>query len=299
MRRFRHRFTAMGGPCELQLYADAPPTDAFARGEAEVRRLEAKYSRYRDDSVTSTLNRAAGDAAGVAVDDETAALLDFAHTAWQQSEGLFDLTSGVLRRAWDFKARRVPTDAAIRAALAHVGWQRLRWERPRLVLEAGMELDFGGIVKEYAADCAARCLRESGARHGLVELGGDIALVGAHPDGAPWQVGIRHPRDPGHSIAAVALGAGAIASSGDYERDFESGGRRYCHILNAKTGWPVEGLASVSVVAEQCLVAGAASTLAMLKGPEQGPAWLAALGLPCLCVTPDGRISGTLAAGTG
>jgi len=287
----------MGGPCELQVYAAAPglAQRAMALGETEVRRLEAAYSRYRDDSVTRRINRSAGDPAGITVDGETAGLLDFGATAWEQSGGLFDLTSGALRRAWDFKAQRVPASAQIEAALAHVGWQRLRWQRPRLFLAAGMELDFGGIVKEYAADRACRVLREAGGAHGLADLAGDIAILGPHPDGAPWQVGIRHPRDPENAIASIELAAGAIASSGDYERYFEAGGRRYCHILNARTGWPCEGLAGVSVVADECLLAGAASTVAMLKGPQQGAAWLEALGLPYLCVDTGGELTGSLA----
>lgn len=295
MRLQRHRFTAMGGPCELQVYApDERAAAACAAGEAEVRRLEAAYSRYRDDSITSRINRSAGDPAGVSVDDETAGLLDFAQTAWEQSDGLFDLTSGALRRAWDFKAQRVPTPAQVEAALAHVGWQRVDWQRPLLRLPAGMELDFGGIAKEYAADRARRVLHDAGVRHGCVDLAGDLAIVGPHPDGAPWQVGIRHPRDPENAVAAIELAGGAIASSGDYERFFEAGGRRYCHILNAKTGWPSEGPASVSVVAHECLLAGAASTIAMLKGPQAGPAWLAELGLAWLCVDAQGRASGSL-----
>jgi thiamine biosynthesis lipoprotein len=292
----RHRFTAMGGPCELQVYApdETRATTACTAGEAEVRRLEAAYSRYRDDSITARINRSAGNPGGIEVDDETAGLLDFAHTAWQQSDGLFDLTSGALRRAWNFKAQRVPTQAQVEAALAHVGWQRVGWERPRLRLEPGMELDFGGIVKEYAADRARRVLHDAGVRHGCVDLCGDLAIVGPHPDGTAWQVGIRHPRDPASAIAAIELAAGAIASSGDYERYFEAGGRRYCHILNARTGWPSEGPASVSVVAHDCLLAGAASTIAMLKGPQDGPAWLAELGLAWLCVDAQGRVSGSL-----
>jgi FAD:protein FMN transferase len=287
----RHRFTAMGGPCELQAYAAAAPAAAAAcaAGEAEVRRLEAAYSRYRDDSITSRINRSAG--SPVAVDAETAALLDFGQTAWQQSDGAFDLTSGALRRAWDFTAARVPAQAEVDAALAHVGWHRVRWRRPELTLAAGMEIDFGGIVKEYAADRACRALRDAGVRHGLVELGGDIAVVGPHPDGAPWQVGVRDPRDPARAIAAIELAGGAIASSGDYERYFIANGRRYCHILDATTGWPCAGPASVSVVAPECLLAGAVSTIAMLKGPD----WLQALDLPHLWVDDAGTAHGVLA----
>jgi FAD:protein FMN transferase len=292
----RHPFKAMGGPCELQLYADSAATAraALAAAEAEVRRLETKYSRYRDDSVTSAINRAAGGAA-VDVDAETARLLDYAHTAWQQSGGVFDLSTGALRRAWDFKAKRVPSQAQVDEVLRHVGWDKLSWRAPALSLPAGMELDFGGIVKEYAADCAARVLATAGIAHGFAELGGDIAIVGAHPDGAPWRVGVRDPRDPERAIATLELDGGAIASSGDYERFFESGGRRYCHILDPRSGWPAQGLASVSVVAPQCLVAGTTSTIAMLMGPTEGPRWLEQLGLPHLCIGADGAVHGTLA----
>jgi thiamine biosynthesis lipoprotein len=287
----------MGGPCEVRVCAaGAAAGERYAAAaQAEILRLEQRYSRYREDSVTTRINRAAGDANGVEVDEESAALLDYAHTAWAQSEGLFDITSGVLRRVWDFKARRLPSAEEIARTLPLIGWDRVRWRRPRIALpRAGMELDFGGYVKEYAADRAAQAARAAGARHGFVELAGDIALIGAHPDGAPWQVGIRHPRHPEQAMASIPLAHGAIASSGDYERYFELDGRRYCHVLNPKTGWPVEGLASVSVVAEQCLVAGTAATVAMLKGPQEGPAWLERLGLRYVCMDAQGRLQGTL-----
>lgn len=299
MQLHRFPFKAMGSLCELQLYAaQAAEADAAAaRAQQEMARLETIYSRYRDDSLTTRINRSAGNSQGIEVDAETASLLDYAQTAWVQSDGLFDITSGVLRRVWDFKSNHLPAQADIDAVLTHIGWQRVRWGNPRLWLPAGMELDFGGYVKEYAADCVARVCREAGIAHGLVELGGDIALIGPHPDGKPWQVGVRNPRAPGNASSAIAhipLQRGAIASSGDYERFMEIDGRRYCHILNPKTGWPVESLAAVSVIAEQCLIAGTASTVAMLKGPRDGPRWLSELGLPWLAVDSQGRVSGSI-----
>lgn len=297
MEVFSYRFKAMGGPCEVRLYAgDRTQADRHAAvAKTEILRLEQRYSRYREDSFTTLVNRSAGDARGIEADAESAALLDYARTAWEQSEGLFDITSGVLRRVWDFKARRVPAQAEIDGILPLIGWQRVRWERPRLVLPlAGMELDFGGYVKEYAADRAALACSDAGARHGFVELAGDIALIGAHPDGAPWQIGVRHPRAPEQALATIPLADGAIASSGDYERCFEVDGLRYSHLLNPQTGWPVRGLSAVSVVAPQCLIAGTASTIAMLKGAEAGPRWLGELGLRHLCVTADGALAGTV-----
>lgn len=288
----------MGSVCEVRLYADDAPT-AQSQAEvaqAEVRRLEKNYSRYLDDSVTSRINRSAGNVRGVDVDDETAGLIDYAKSAWEQSDGLFDITSGVLRRVWDFKTGRIPTPAEIDNTLQLIGWDKLRWRSPHLVLpSAGMELDFGGYVKEYAADRAAQVCRDAGARHGFVELGGDIALIGPHPDGAPWEVGVRNPRDPEVAIAQISLSSGGIASSGDYERFFERDGKRYCHILNPLTGWPVYGLAGVSVTAEQCLIAGTATTIAMLKGSSEGPEWLEQLGLRHLHIDTQGKIGGNLA----
>jgi thiamine biosynthesis lipoprotein len=160
---------------------------------------------------------------------------------------------------------------------------------------AGMQLDFGGFVKEYAADRVAALCRELGLRHGLVDLGGDLAAIGPHPDGSPWRVGIRHPRAPAGAIASIAFSAGGIATSGDYERCMVVDGKRYAHVLDPKTGWPVSGLASVTVAASHCLIAGTASTIAMLKGAQGGPAWLDRLGLPNLRVDADGNQTGPLA----
>jgi thiamine biosynthesis lipoprotein len=292
----RISFRAMGSPCRLHFYSPSrEQVEQLADAAlAEVERLEAKYSRYRDDSLVSRINRSAGDARGVEVDEETATLLDFSGTSFEQSGGLFDITSGILRRVWDFKSGRVPSPGDVEAVLEQVGWRKLRWERPRLVLPLpGMEVDFGGFVKEYAADRVAEICRRLGCRHGLVDLGGDLAVIGANPDGSPWRVGIRHPRRPG-AMAEVELAQGGLASSGDYERFMIVEGVRYAHILDPRSGWPVRGLAAVSVVASHCLIAGTAATVAMLKGDE-GATWLDELGLPNVRMTADEKLSGTLA----
>lgn len=297
MPRRSQRFRAMGTACEIVIEADDESVlpAALAAGEAEVRRLEAKYTRYREDSVTAAINRSAGDRLGVEVDAETAALLDYADVAWRESGGLFDISSGVLRRAWDFRSQRLPSQRQIDALLPLVGWQRLSWTRPRIVLpKAGMQIDFGGYVKEYAADAAAARCRAAGARHGYVDLGGDLRLIGPQSDGGAWRIGIRDPNDPLRAIATVELADGAIATSGDYERCMVVDGRRYGHLLDPRSGWPVEGFASVSVIAPQALIAGTATTTALLLG-RAGEGWLRDLGLPHLLVSPEGGLSGNLA----
>ena len=297
MNLYRFTFVAMACECELQLWGEGSAVYAAADAAiADVRRIEAKYSRYRADSVTSVINRAAGHAP-VAIDAETAALLDYAGVCHALSEGAFDITSGVLRRAWDFKRTppRLPDAAEIAEHLTLVNWRAVeRTEHTVFLRTRGMEIDFGGIGKEYAADRAATCCIERGVHHGLVNLGGDVRLVGPQPGDAPWAIGIRHPRGEG-ALATIELRAGALATSGDYERYFEIDGVRYCHLLDARTGMAVSAWQSVSVVASVCTIAGSCATIAMLQG-DGAPAFLAAQGVDYVAIDRDGRMSGTLAA---
>ena len=166
------------------------------------------------------------------------------------------------------------------------------WANPILSFpEAGLELDLGGAVKEYAVDRVSSLCWDAGIQHGLINLGGDIKVIGPHPDGTPWAVGIRHPRDPERIARTVYLKRGAMASSGDYERCLVINGRRFGHVLNPKTGWPVSHLASVSVVAEFCVVAGSASTIAMLM-EDRGPDWLRSMGVTHYWVDVEGHEGG-------
>jgi thiamine biosynthesis lipoprotein len=291
LQTYDHAFRAMGTACALRLLSSDPQAVARASeaAVAEVARLELKYSRYRGDSLLSAINHAAAAGGEISLDDETVGLLDYAFACHQQSGGLFDITSGVLRRAWDFKLARRPEAGEIERLLPLVGLQKLDWRAPVLRFpQAGMEIDFGGIVKEYAADRAAAACRALGLSHGLVDLGGDISVIGPQPDGSAWPVGSRHPHRPDQAMAVLALRSGGLASSGDYERFFEIDGVRYSHILDPRTGWPVRGLAAVSVAAESCLVAGSLCTIAMLK-QDEGPAWLQSLSIRSVWMDSAGR----------
>jgi len=293
---FETRFKAMGTACELQIFAPAADS-ARSVSEAiiaDIERLEAKYSRYRPDSELSAINRLAATGGSVSVDSETAHLLDYADTCYRESGGLFDISSGILRRAWDFKSGLLPSTRQVAALLDRTGWHKLEWQRPRLnFLVAGMELDLGGIVKEYATDRAATVCQQHKLEHALVNLGGDIRVVGPRPDGSAWHIGISDPANPARSLCTVALRSGALTSSGDYQRCLTVDGVRYSHILNPRTGWPVRQLAAVSVVADFCVIAGSASTIGMLKDAE-GPQWLQKLGLRHLWIDVAGNSGGSL-----
>jgi len=265
-----YRFMAMGGPASLQLPGPrTAQTDAMAQSAVdEVLRIEAKYSRYRADSLLSRINAGAGDRP-LPCDEETFNLLRFADHLWHVTAGRFDATSGIYRRAWNFRSGLVPTPAQVEALRPLVDWRAVEWDTQGVRLSmAGMELDFGGFCKEYAADRAAGVLRAAGLAHALVELGGDVVAVGRRPDDNPWQIGVRHPREQGRLLATVPLDNCALATSGDYERFIETPSARYCHVLDAHTGWPVRHWQSVSVVAATCLAAGAATTSVMLMAAE-------------------------------
>ncbi len=295
MKLYRTAFKAMGSPCEVQLYARRvdQAQAAAALALADIQRLEARYSRYRKDSYLAEINRCAAAGGAMEVDPETASLLDYAQTCYRQSGGLFDITSGILRQAWRFELGKLPDLQQIAGLLDKIGWEKVVWEAPTLRFPMpGMEIDLGGVVKEYAADRAAVLCLQAGIGHGLVNLGGDIKIIGPHPDGGPWRVGIRHPRRNA-VLETVALTSGAMASSGDYERCIVVGNTRYGHVLNPKTGWPVAKLAAVSVIADFCVVAGSASTIAMLK-ERQGPKWLRSLGLKHVWVDVKGGVGGSL-----
>ncbi|MDD2864291.1 MAG: FAD:protein FMN transferase [Methylococcales bacterium] len=278
---FIFTFNAMGSPCELQFYA---PTPEFAQKVArqittDIYRLEQKYSRYKADSFLSKINQIAASGGSISIDEETAGLLHYAQTCYELSDRLFDITSGILRRAWRFDSGILPDDKIIETLLKRIGLHHLQVENATLTFsQAEMELDFGGIVKEYAADRAATLCVNAGISHGIVNLGGDIKIIGSHPDKKPWRVGIQHPRDKTKIWKTLTLKTGALASSGDYERCLVIDGVRYGHILNPKTGYPVRQLAAVSVVADLCVVAGSAATIAMLK-EKDGEKWLKSLGL--------------------
>ncbi len=284
-------FKAMGSPCQLKLYADnvANAANAIHAAATEIQRLEDKYSRYKKDNYLYKVNQAAQHGSSITIDEEFSSILDFADACYQQSDGLFDITSGVLRQAWDFQSGKIPGQELINNLKTFVGWQYVKREPGKITfLKPGMELDFGGIIKEYAVDRAATACREHGIRFGLVDLGGDMHCIGPHPDGRPWVIDIRHPRDNSKPLATVAITTGALASSGDYERCITINKERYCHVLSPKTGWPVRGIAGVAVVAEQCVLAGSICTIAMLK-EFNGIGYMNELGVDYVAMDVEGK----------
>jgi thiamine biosynthesis lipoprotein len=244
---FLGRFTAMASPCEVLIDTDdREEAEAMvAVAAAEALRVEAKFSRYRTDNLVHRINHAGGDP--VRVDEETAHLIDYAATCHDVSNGMFDITSGALRRVWTFDGgSRIPTDGAVDEALRHVGWHRVAW-RDRAA----------GLI-------AAR----TGCAH-LVNFGGDLFASGPRRGGRPWIVGVDDPDRTGEAaLFRIELTRGGLATTGDARRYVLWKGRRLGHILNPKTGWPVDAPPrAITVLGRTCLEAGTLSTLAYLQGP--------------------------------
>jgi thiamine biosynthesis lipoprotein len=278
---WRGRFEAMASPCEVLLDGgDEVLAAALTQlAQAEALRIERAFSRYRSDSVVARIHAARGRA--IEVDTETAALLDFAAQCHQISGGLFDISSGVLRGAWRFDGSdQVPSAAAVAALRERVGWTKLAWQRPILTLPDGMELDFGGLGKEYAVDRVIGLMRGRTALPVLINFGGDLAVTGPRAQGQPWRIGVERPDDAEAPAGILCVYAGAITTSGDARRFLLKDGVRYGHILDPRTGWPVAGAPrSVTVAAPTCTEAGLLSTLALLQGP-QAEAFLRTEGVP-------------------
>ena len=257
----------MGSPCEvlLEINSRVAASRAAETVAHEAWRIEDKFSRYLADSVVQRINTAGGES--TTVDEETARLLDFACTLYDLSDRRFDVTSGVLREVWTFDGGdRVPGEEAVADVLARVGWQRVTWASPILTMPAGMEIDLGGIGKEYAVDRCVAALRSALDAPGLVNFGGDLAVTGPPQRREAWRVAIEGDT-PERAERLIDLRQGALATSGDARRFLLRDGVRYGHILDPTTGWPVAGAPqSVTVAADTCTQAGMLSTLAMLQG---------------------------------
>ena len=282
----------MGSPCEIKVYLNnnAQSPFFFEKLRDELERLEQKYSKFRTDSFLSCINANAAKGAPTELDDETLSIIRHASTCFHQSDGLFDITAGALNKLWDFRKNEVPSTQKISDALLVTGFNKLSLDNALLKMPVGRELDLGGVVKEYAADALAVKANQLGIKSGIINLGGDIAVIGCQPDGKSWPVGISNPEKFSSAIAKIHISSGGLASSGDYQRFFIFRGKRYSHIINPRTGYPSSGLRAVSVAANLCTVAGSIATIAMLKGEKSALDWLNDTGLPYVVMDSTGKL---------
>lgn len=259
---YQLQFDAMASPCEVFFY---DPKTKRAEKIAlqiceEVERLEKKYSRYRKESEISKINANAGKK--VEIDQETFQLLQFADTAFEISLKRFDITTGVLRQIW--RDGILPSQEVIEDYKKKIGFKKIEWNKNYIRLPKEMEIDFGGIVKEYAADKVCLLLRSLVDSPILLNFGGDLSSDGK--DNHVWHVGIEAVKQLGLAKQTIEFIKGGLATSGNTRRFYEVNGKRYGHILDPLTASPVVGAPlSVTVLASSCTEAGLLASLAMLK----------------------------------
>jgi thiamine biosynthesis lipoprotein len=267
---------AMGTSFEVYLYAPnrERASELFEAAFDEIERVEAALSNYRSSSELSRINASAADAP-VVTDPEVFALLERAFVYSGESDGAFDVTVGKLMKAWGFfrDAGHYPSGEELDRAREQTGWQRVRLDkrtRSVLFLAPGIELDLGGIGKGYALDCVARVLREAGVKAALISSGSSsIYAIGAPPGKTGWPVRVSDPLDRTRTLSTILLNDQSLSTSGNYEKFFQLNGRTYCHIMDPRTGRPVEGTLQTSVIASEATDSDALSTAAFVMGPER------------------------------
>lgn len=252
---------------------------AIKKAFAEIGRVEALLSRFNPESDISKINSIAW-IRPVKVSPETIALLEKSIMFSGLTDGAFDITVYPLMKLWGFVGKDkpgIPEPEQLKEALGKVGYQNiniLKQEQSVFLGLEGMSLDLGGIAKGYAVDRAIAVLRQEGIRNALVNAGGDIYALGNRFDKDSlrrWRIAVQHPRKSNAILTTLEIQDKAVATSGDYQKYIEIEGRRFSHIINPDTGFPVEGVpCSVTVLAEDCLTADALATSVFILGPGRG-----------------------------
>ena len=262
--------------CEISCYSNDRDKTVAAMDAAfrEMQRIESVFSKFDENSAVSKINRLAG-LEKVAVSEEVFKLTERAVYYSRISDGAFDITVAPLMDIWGFVRRHkaIPDKEAIDNALRSVGYKDIELDSKESsirFLNKGTKIDFGGIAKGYAVDRAKDVLVSHGIKDGLINLGGNMFALGNAHGKKSWKIGVQDPRNKGKLLKSFELNDRAISTSGNYERFFEIGGKRYSHIINPVTGEPCQGIISVTVVADSAEKADALSTAIFVMGEKNG-----------------------------
>ena len=271
---YRETAEIMGTTFSVTIDAHDDPSRAAHAAFEEIRRIDRLLSTYKKDSEISEVNRRAS-LERVSVGADFWKVIGASRDLHELSEGRFDPTIYPLMRMWGFTRRqgRIPTDEELADALSLVNFGKVTLDEATHAIgfgQEGMALDFGGIAKGYAVDRAMDALREMGVKSAIIDAGGNFYALGIPSDRERWQAGVRHPLKSDDIIARLPVTDKGMATSGDYERFFEIDGKKYCHIMDPRTGRPVEGMLSATVVAETAMEADALSTAVFVLGGDKG-----------------------------
>lgn len=277
MKLFEQSRNAMGTVFRICLYDD-DHTHALACFESafdEIERLEETLSKFRSSSEVSRINRLAGQRE-VTTDGEVFGLLEKALSYSRMTDGAFDITVGPLMRAWGFVRGegRLPTEEELLTAREKTGYEKIRLDVSSRTVSfeiPEMEIDLGAIGKGYAVDRVTEILSEAGIETALIDAGSStIFALGAPPASAGWKVRVPNPMDRAKPISTLTLRDQSISTSGDYERFFEINGKKQCHIIDPRSGHPVQGIVQASLVAPNATMSDALSSAIFVMGAEAG-----------------------------
>ena len=293
-REYRRRIRLMGSDFEFIIGDDDRGAEALEDAIAEVSRIEALLTEFSETSQTALLNKTAGIRA-VEVTDEVYCLLKRCNEISEFTQGAFDITSGALRKLYNFKGIEFEMPAAnqLQSALSRTGYEKVILAKNNRVYlsQIGMRIGFGAIGKGYAADMVKRKLLKKGIKNGVVNASGDLTAFGRRADGTLWKVGIADPNCPSNIMAWIPVQNASVATSGDYEQYFESDGIRYSHTIDPKTGLPVTGIKSVTIVSASAELCDALATAVTVMGVDVGMDFIDQLpGIHALVVTDDNKV---------
>ena len=298
MKLFKRTELLMGNRFDLGVVGkdESMALAALERAVQEIQRIEQLFTTYRPDSQVNLINANAGLKPQI-VDLEIIQLIERARKISDLTQGAFDLTYGSLdKRFWNFdqEMTELPSAEMAKKSVQLINYRNIivnRSDSTVLLAEAGMRIGFGGIGKGYAADCAKKVLIDSGFSDGLVNASGDMCAWGHRPDGKDWTIGITNPDRPTEVFSEFSLRNSAVATSGNYEKFVTIGGQKFSHTIHPKTGFPIQGIKSVTIFAPMAELADALTTPIAVMGVEVGLDLINQLhGVGCLMIDDANRL---------
>ncbi len=274
---FKRGMKLMGNHFEISVVADEEKwaNERIDEAVTEIQRIEKLLTTYSETSQTFLINENAG-IAPIKVDEEVLGLIARAQRISALTQGAFDITYGSFdKRFWNFdtKMTQLPNLESAKKSVQLINYQNviIDFQNQTVFLKKkGMRIGFGGIGKGYAAEMAKKTLLKSGVANGIVNASGDLCTWGSQPNGKPWTVGIATPEQRNKVFADLDISNKAIATSGSYEKFVIINGKRYAHTIDPKTGFPVSGVKSVTVVSVNAEIADAMATPIMVMGVHTG-----------------------------
>ncbi|WP_298156540.1 FAD:protein FMN transferase [Flavobacterium sp.] len=298
MQKFSESLKLMGNNFTLTVVAKDEPVakSGINLAIAEIRRIEQLLTTFRDDSQTALINENAG-LRPVIVDDEVFGLIERSIAISGITQGAFDITYGSIDKSlWNFDKTmdKLPSPEEAQKMVHLIDYRNIILDKENSTVflkEKGMRIGFGGIGKGYAAEMAKDKLRRAGFQSGIINASGDLTAWGAQPDGSPWGIGIANPEHPEKPFSYLSISEKAVATSGNYEKYVMIGGRKYSHTIDPKTGLPITGIKSVTVIAGNAEFADAMATPIAVMGIHAGLYMIDQIpGIECIVIDDSNKI---------